>query len=320
MEPTTFTAKGISDLLGTVPALFGFHPEDSLIAIATYGPNHRFGLRLRLDIPEAHHVNEAAEQITHHLMGQDAEGVVLIALTDRKGEADALVSRIIELLGEIPVHEAVRADGTYYWSYLGEAGEQGTLYADPAIAPVVVEAIGAGMPIYGSRAELEARYNTAPTPVLEQTRDAINTVAAEVGNPENVDHTIVSARALHALDTATTDRNAMTPANIAWLAIGAGLTQIRDEMWSRMTRTNAQTHSEIWRVVASRVVDEASVAPYTLSAFANWLHGDGTQALIALDRAQTITPTYSMASLVKSLIENSISPEKWEGFDATGAA
>ena len=320
MESKTFTAKGISDLLGTVPTLFGFHPEDSLIAIATYGPRNRFGFRLRLDIPEEHHVNDAAEQITHHLMGQDAEGIVLIALTDRKAEADALVSKVTELLGDIPVLEAVRADGTHYWSYISEAPEQGTPYADPAVAQVVVEAIGQGLPIYTNRAELEARYNTAPTPVLEETKDAINTVAAEVGKPENVDHTIVRARVLHALDTAATDRNAMTPGNIAWLAIGASLTQIRDEMWSRMTRANAETHAEIWRVVASRVVAEASVGPYTLSAFANWLHGDGTQALIALDRAQTIAPAYSMASLVKSLIENSISPEKWEGFDTTGAA
>ena len=112
MESTTFTAKGTSDLLGTVPALFGFHPENSLIAIATHGRRNRLGFRLRLDMPDASHVTEATEIITHHLLAQNAEGVVLIALTDRRDEADALVSRITELLGEIPVHEAVRADGT----------------------------------------------------------------------------------------------------------------------------------------------------------------------------------------------------------------
>ena len=42
MESTIFTVKGTSDLLGTVPALFGFHPENSLIAIATYGPRNRY--------------------------------------------------------------------------------------------------------------------------------------------------------------------------------------------------------------------------------------------------------------------------------------
>ena len=318
MESTTFTAKGTSDLLGTVPALFGFHPENSLIAIATYGPRNRFGFRLRLDMPNASHVNEAAEVVTRHLIGQNAEGVVLIALTDRKDEAGALVSRITELLGEIPVHEAVRADRTYYWSYLAEAVAQGTLYADPAIAPVVVEAIGAGMPIYASRAELEARYNTVPEVLLEQVRDALNTASGEVGGPETADHARVSVRVLRELDTATDGVDTLSAESIAWLVIGASMTQIRDDMWSQMTRDNAQTHAEVWRVVANHLTDEASVAPYTLSAFANWLQGDGTQALIAVDRALNIAPEYAMAGLVQSMIENGIGPKNWDGFDPTG--
>ena len=51
--------------------------------------------------------------------------------------------------------------GTTRWS-------RATLYADPAIAPVVVQAIGAGMPIYGNKAELEARYNTEESSTLEK--------------------------------------------------------------------------------------------------------------------------------------------------------
>lgn len=320
MESNTFTAKGTSDLLGTIPALLGFHPENSLIAIATNGPRNRLGFRLRLDMPDANNVNEAAEIITHHLLGQNAEGVILIALTDHKNEADALVGRITELLGEIPVHEAVRADGTYYWSYLGNAVEQGTLYADPSIAPVVVEAIGAGMPIYGSRAELEARYTTEGPSTLDKVRDAIDTLAHEIGTPDSVDRDSVSTQVLNNLAAVVADGGALTPERVAWLAIGASLTQIRDEMWALMTRTNAETHAEIWRLVANSVVDEASVAPYTLCAFAQWLHGDGAQALIACERAQAIAPNYSMASLIGTMLENGVSPDTWDGFDPTGLA
>ena len=116
------------------------------------------------------------------------------------------------------------------------------------------------------------------------------------------------------------DRGALSPERVAWLALGASLTQIRDEMWARMIRANAETHAEIWRLVANSVVDEASVAPYTLCAFAHWLHGDGAQALIALERAQDIDPNYSMASLIGAVLENSISPETWDGFDPAGPA
>ena len=125
---------------------------------------------------------------------------------------------------------------------------------------------------------------------------------------------------LSTLDTVIEDRGALSPERVAWLALGASLTPIRDEMWARMTRTNAETHAEIWRLVANQVVDEASVAPYTLCAFAHWLHGDGAQALIALERAQTIDPNYSMARLIGTVLENSISPETWDGFDPAGIA
>ncbi|MDQ3157310.1 MAG: DUF4192 domain-containing protein [Actinomycetota bacterium] len=325
MTSKTFTAKGMSDLLGTVPTLFGFHPEDSLIAIATYGERNRFGFRLRLDIPDLHQVNDAAEQITHHLVGQNAEKVVLIALTDRKAEADALVRRTIELLGEIPVLVAVRADGTDYWSYFDNTrgfdntGERGTPYADPAVAPIVVEAIGEGHPIYANRAELQARYNTATTQALEQVRDAIDGASGETGSAGSGEFGTVSERVLGELDTITADPTAITDQSIAWLAIGASLIPIRDAMWARMTRDNAQTHAEIWRHVANHIVAEAAVAPYTLCAFANWLQGDGAQALIALERAQSIEPGYSMAGLIETLLVNGLSPENWDGFDASTA-
>ena len=91
-------------------------------------------------------------------------------------------------------------------------------------------------------------------------------------------------------------------------------------MWARMSRTNADTHAEIWRLVANQVVDEASVAAYTLCAFAHWLRGDGAQALIALERARAIAPTYLMASLIGTVLENSISSETWDGFDPAGIA
>ena len=176
------------------------------------------------------------------------------------------------------------------------------------------------MPIYASRAELEARYNTDAPATLGKVRDAIDTLTNEIGTPDSIDRVSVSAQVLNTLDTVIGDRGALNSAGIAWLAIGASLTQIRDEMWARMTRTNAETHAEIWRLVANSVVDEASVAPYTLCAFTQWLHGDGAQALIALERAQAVAPTYSMAGLIGTMLENSLNPETWDGFDPTGPA
>ena len=58
--------------------------------------------------------------MVRHIGLVNADAVVLIALTDCRCEAGALFRRITELLGETPVLEAVRADGTHYWSHTGE--------------------------------------------------------------------------------------------------------------------------------------------------------------------------------------------------------
>ena len=52
-----FTAHDIPDLINTLPVLFGFTPEDSLVAIGTYGPRNRLGFRMRVDMPARRHTS-----------------------------------------------------------------------------------------------------------------------------------------------------------------------------------------------------------------------------------------------------------------------
>src|SRR5690625_7397097 len=44
------TCRDIPDVIGLLPTLFGFVPEESIIAIAVDGPRSRLGFRLRMDI------------------------------------------------------------------------------------------------------------------------------------------------------------------------------------------------------------------------------------------------------------------------------
>ena len=46
-ERPTYVAHDVPDLLNLVPTLLGFHPTESLVAVATHGPRRRFGFRMR---------------------------------------------------------------------------------------------------------------------------------------------------------------------------------------------------------------------------------------------------------------------------------
>ena len=89
-----FTAHDIPDLFNSMPTLFGFRPVESIVAIATSGPRRRMGFRLRMDLPDAEHVDDAASVIVGHLRRQGAEGVIALAITRRQDVAHDLLDAI----------------------------------------------------------------------------------------------------------------------------------------------------------------------------------------------------------------------------------
>ena len=112
-DTPVYTAHDIPDLINSLPTLFGFTPEDSIIAIATSGPRNRMGFRLRMDMPAMADVERAAAQIVAHLADQGAEGAMVIAVTPQTDVAARLVPAIERRLGTIrPV--GMRAGGGVY--------------------------------------------------------------------------------------------------------------------------------------------------------------------------------------------------------------
>jgi uncharacterized protein DUF4192 len=111
-----FTAHDIPDLINTLPTLFGFRPEDSIVAVATSGPRHRVGFRLRMDMPAMVDVERAAAHVVAHLAHQGAEGAMIIAVTPQTEVAARLVPAIERRLGPIRPVMGAWADGERYWT------------------------------------------------------------------------------------------------------------------------------------------------------------------------------------------------------------
>lgn len=326
MESTPIhTVNDIPGMLGTLPALFGFRPEESIVAICIHGPRSRFGFRLRLDTPEPENVDDAAALVAQHLRSQHPDGVILIALTDRAEIADDMVERTRHHLNGIPILEAARADDGHYWDYRRATPPGGIPYADSSTSPAVTAAVAAGKPIYSSRRELENAYNTVSPPLRTHVQSAMSGALEEIeaitaASGQRTELDTIRERAAAALVAATDDRSQLTPENTVWLTIGAAVIPIRDDMWATMTHQNAADQADVWRLVAIHSEGLQSVAPYTLSAFGNWLAGDGAQALIAVEHAREQDPTYAMANLVETALSHGVDPRSWNGFAAPNGA
>jgi len=308
---STYSASTVVDVVEALPTLFGFTPADSFVAIVTEGPRNRFGFRLRLDMPDAAGVDEAAQMIAGHLNTHRQSGVVLVALTASQEAADALMAGVVTYLSEAPVVLALRADDAHVWEYNRHGRPD---YGAPVhdrhrvVSEAVVQAITEGQQIWSSRKDLAALF--APAPVFQGVSDAAASVAA--ATPDAGERLALEATA--ALEAAST--GAIRADQYRVLAVAAQVIPVRDAIWSTITRETAEADAEVWRLVAIKTAGKAAADPYALAGFGYWLAGDGARSLMAIEQALLADPRHTMAGLVGSILTVGTDPANWRGFSA----
>ncbi|MBW9211540.1 DUF4192 domain-containing protein [Mumia sp. zg.B53] len=337
-------ARTLSDLIGVVPVLLGFHPRDSLVAVCLDGPAGRAGFRLRVDLPPPEAAELAADQLVGYLLRQDPDAVALIAYadTDLDEGARALTDAMTRLLRADGVHvtDAVRYDGTRYYSYSCQdptcCPREG-VPCDVSSSPLLAEAVFRGHEVLSDRDDLVRRFAPVSGRALEEAQRATEREVQGLGrvgahgaaqrDAETVRRGL--ARVLPVVDAAlgagpggpatggggSGSGHRLVPDDVAALSVWTSLVVVRDVLWSRITPANALASLTMWREVAVSAVAPFQAAPLTLAAFAAWLAGDGAQAQCALDRVAEVAPRYSMAALVQQALTECLDPAHWEGFD-----
>lgn len=318
-SPAHFVAHDVSDLINAVPTLFGFQPEESLVAIATHGPRRRFGFRLRMDLPDAELAPEIAELVVRHLRHQGAEGAIVIALSERQDDALAVLDAIhaeLDDFDDIELIVRARADGERYWTdELGGDGA-GVAYDQSSHHLAVVKAVVAGQQILPGRAALVDRFSA----VTGERRRWFEHAAASITDEVVLQVSRARPDELGAIGMAVVgpilDRglaeDPVADGELLRLAVWVSSIKVRDEVWARIDRDNALGYLQVLTQVSQRVVPPYEPAVLSLAAFAAWLTGDGAQALIAVERALDADPCYSMAQQILQILENGIAPTLWQ--------
>ena len=83
---------------------------------------------------------------------------------------------------------------------------------------------------------------------------------------------------------------------------------VRDDAWSRMDPEHREAHLRLWTDLVRRARRRYLAAPASLLAFTAWQSGEGALANIAVDLALAADPGYSLAHLLRDIMDAGVPP------------
>jgi Domain of unknown function (DUF4192) len=318
-------ATSPADVLGILPFVLGFHPAESLVVVALDGPRSRIGLTIRVDLPPVGDpVDDVAADVVGALTRNRVREVLLVAYAIRAECSGPLVGATLRALAQqsVVVRDAWRADGSRWFSLLCSDPDccppSGSAY-DPSTSATAAQAI--------FRGEVAA-------PDREALRAAIEPPASSRAATEQA-----TDRALRELVTALGRRppgrewarlgmpwiagtvmgfvgspRLLTDDECARISVWILSTCVRDVAWSMIRSHDIDAHVDLWTQVTRRAAPGHVAAPASLLGFACWLRGDGALARLAVDRALSDDPDYSMAQLIEHTLDLALPPTTWSPF------
>jgi hypothetical protein len=310
---TALVIRSPQDAIAAVPYLLGFHPSRSLVVIAYDGPRGTCAVRLDLPVPPA-----AGERVAALMTGNRFRKALLLGYgpaDEVAGSAGATAAALTA--AGLDVLESVRVGDGRWWS-LNCDGDccpaEGTPY-DISSSVIAAQATLAGHVALADRDELVASVQPLGDPVRASMRRATERAERRflrwARDPASRFRGRTTEEGLeHVPRVLARARGGTRPTDDDIARLGFLLTdrRVRDEAWIRIDEDSPAADIAFWRDVLRRVEPSYVPPPASLLAYAAYCAGDGGLANVALERALEADPSYSMAVLLRGVIDAGIPP------------
>ncbi|MGB3773249.1 MAG: DUF4192 domain-containing protein [Rhodococcus sp. (in: high G+C Gram-positive bacteria)] len=313
LDPPVVSSVG--ELIAAVPALLGFVPERSMVLVCmrsglsgtTVEVCMRQDLPPRLDSPELAEVIHRCGEVCER-EGFDAVIAVLITgsrfVMPYEVLADALAGTLlplgIDLLG---VHHVAHLTAGTTWTSLGGDSRAGTL-EEPSASQVAASRVMSGRQIRASRNELTELLALAPAAEcarFEVSRDSVE-LECEVKAPAELLYDtvedLISVNETGDLDHLTAART----------MFAIGTTAVRDALLALASTDLGPVTEQVWVHLTTRVMGPDRAHPATMLAVWSYLRGEGPLAGVALEIALDADPSYRLALLLDTALQNGVRP------------
>ena len=312
-------------VLAVVPHMLGFYPSRSLVVLGL-GEQNRVMVTFRYDLPTPSDSQLAEDIAEHACYVLDRERIcsaLLVGYGPEELVAPVVGATAVRLVGNgVDLHEVLRADSGRYWSMLCDdpaCCPPGGRSYDPGSHSAAASMTEAGLAAQPDRealartlqrppgsADVIARATSRALRRLSQLTDLGEADgdrdpqlrATRIGRRE-IQRAIRRYRAGETIDSIE---------QLAWLAVLTADLRVRDDAWARMDPAYHDHHCRLWTDVLRCAALDYAPAPAALLAFTAWQAGNGVLAAMAVDRALSADPGYSMARLLSGAIDAALPP------------
>lgn len=341
----TGCAVRISDpgsLISAVPALLGFHPRRSLVAICLSGTSVGAVMRHDLVFDEPGRASAVMELVLEQFAAvavrEGADRMLVVIVDDRippRARAADLVGHVAvaESFRELLHHSGIDLSAVHVCSRI-EAGapwqdltgpNRGVL-PDPTASAVAAAQVLEGRTIRGSREELETVLDPVSPELQERIADLIDTARE--------DRTRGSALTGTAADPHRSDREGLeyvltriaqhdsgdeiAAEECAELALALETLTVRDSLLALSAGAQAAAAEQMWAHLARTLPDPERAEPLALFGYSAYLRGDGPMAGVALCAALVADPCHRLAGLLDDALQAGVRPAALRDLAAVG--
>ena len=325
--PSPLSVGSPAAVLAIVPHLLGFVPAKSLVIIGAGEPRGRIHMTFRFDLPDPPEPEATAVIAAHAaalLNRQELTTAVVIGYGPGPlvtPLADAIRQAVAGT--DLQLRDVLRVDEGRYWSYLCREpsccppeGVPFDATAHPAAATMAAygsavlgdrDALAATVaPVTGSAAEAMTRETRRAERIAAKLMASTTGTESPAGQYPVIDGGLTAVQA--AISTYREGGSIEHYGQFAWLALVLTSLRVRDDAWARMDPDHRHAHLRLWTDLTRHAQPGYIAAPACLLAFTAWQGGNGALANLALDRALADNPSYSMARLLRDVIDAGTPP------------
>ena len=314
---TTHTATELNsphDLLAAVPFMVGYHPQDSLVAMALR--EDKVVMAMRVDYPDSSSIEAISKTIALHLVREKASEAIIVGYLPQKEIASDPLLVVRECIAghSIIVKECIEVRSDRFRSSLCAdltcCPPEGNLIPQLSDSRVTAEQVAAGNPLPFLDLD-EMKRSIAANPTDKELIKAIKAVAEIDYESDEVNaHQLTGANAINQMALEfLRDGVVVDKALIALVLVRLLDLQVRDYAMgisgmgiSGMGISQEKSDDQLWDMWRwlLRVAPRGYVAPVAvIFATSSYERGDGALAQRALDRAFEDSPKYQMAKLLR---------------------